>query len=199
MHNVKRQKCYPTIMVEIGNAYFNHLAKHLYGHQVPEIFRRLDVRDQTIFAELELYKLDRIKYEDAIYRLLLAWVRLQTTGATLAILCPILEDTGMKILSEQLLGLAESYYRNSGDQVYQGITRNTHTRPQDNSEIPDRCHTYQFEDEELVKNGEQSDCSVVNEIWKCTIENKTSLDSLVDVSVNRFDTDFVVVERETSL
>ena len=86
--------------------YFNHLAKHLYGHEVPEIFRQLEVRDQTIFGELKLHELDSIKYEDAIYRLLLTWVRLKTTNATLASLCPILEDNGLTKLSSELLDIA---------------------------------------------------------------------------------------------
>ena len=191
----KKQTHYPNIIVEIGNAYFNHLSNHLYGHQVPEIFRRLDLRDQTIFAELELYKLDRIKYKDAIYRLLLAWVRLKTKSATLASLCPILDETGLKSLSEQLLDLTENKPRNTEEQADRETTRNTY----ENSEIPDSCHICLVEDKDLVKNGEQTDNSKVSEINNCTKEDKTSLVSWVHLSMTSFDTDCVVVERETSL
>ena len=194
-HNVKKQKSFPDVVVAVGNPYFNHLAKHLHGHQVPDIFRTLGVRDQTIFAELELYKLDRIKYEDAIYRLLLAWVRLKTTNATLAILCPILEYTGMQSLSEELLGLTENQPRNTEEELRRETIINAHAL----SKIPDECHTCEVEDGDLVNNGEQSDHSEVSKTRQCTLETKTNLDSSMNLTVTSFETDFIAVERETSL
>ena len=188
--NAQKQISYPNIVVEVGNAYFNHLAKHLYGRQVPEIFRRLDVRDQTIFAELELFEIDSIKYEDAIYRLLLSWVRLKTSSATLASLCPILEENGKKDLSEQLLCLAENKLRNTEEKVNQETTRNTNALLQENIGIPERRHTCQVEDEDLVKSGEQSDHSKISEVNNCIKEDKISLDSSVE-SLTSFDTDYV--------
>ena len=70
-----------------------------------QVFRALEVRDQNIFAQLELYRLETINYQDAIYRLLLHWCRLKTTNARLDVICPILDQTGLGEVSQQMLAL----------------------------------------------------------------------------------------------
>ena len=105
----------------------------------------------------------------------------------------------MKKLSEQLLCLAENKLRNTEDKIKQETSGSTNALAQENIEIPERRHTCQVEDEDLVKSGEQSDHSqIMSDINNCIKEDKISLDSSVE-SLTTFDTDYVVVERETSL
>ena len=208
---VKDRK-YPDVVVDVGNVYFNHLAKQLYGHEVPEIFRQLDVRDQTIFAELELYKLDRIKYEDAIYRLLLAWVRLKTTNATLASLCPILEDNGMANLSKELLDIAANNCVNTNehDKKLTRQSADTCVLFVDNKELRERGRDCQMEDNSVHvhNNSGQTDHFKASDMNTCIQEDNDSssltfgddfsLDSSLE-SVASINIECEVVERETSL
>ena len=211
---VKERK-YPDSLVGVGNVYFNHLAKQLYGHEVPEIFRQLDVREQTIFAELELYKLDRIKYDDAIYRLLLAWVRLKTTHATLALLCPILEDNGMANLSKELLEIAENNRVNI-EEHNRNLTRqsaDTCVLSFENDKLPESSRYCQTDDKSVVghTNCDESVHSKVCDMTNCTQEDKNSLSTSLTFSNNLsldsslksvasiLDMECEVVERETSL
>lgn len=101
------QRSYPHIQVKERDNCFNYLASHLHGDEVPEIFRELGLRDQTIFAEINLYQIDSIDYYEAMHRLLVKWVRLKAADARLDILCPILDKAGFKKISQNLLQKVE--------------------------------------------------------------------------------------------
>lgn len=190
------QRSYPRIQVKERDNCFNFLAKHLHGDQVPEIFRALGLRDQSIFAELNLYKIDRNYYE-AIHRLLLEWVRLKAANATLDVLCPILDNAGLEKLSQNLLQQVEDL----NSPVHKSEQPDTIISVADN--VIESCYSDNIFEHSNVEQRNESTEHENN--YKCaeTVFCKTQdgcfIDSMQRLSLASFDRDNEITEKETSM
>lgn len=190
-------RSYPCIVVKVGDIFFNCLAKQLHGNQVPNIFRELGLRDQKIYAALNLYELDRVSYEEAIHRLLLHWVRLKPAEARLDVLCPILDKAGLGEISQNLLQQVE----NLNSPTHRPNRIESIIMVEDNG-IESYCSENIVEDnnlEQINETGAHEDTFNCCETEFGQREDSYLLDSVQQLSMTSFDTDSETIERETSL
>lgn len=110
LHGVRSSietRIYPTFRITADDKYVMYASKHIFDEgRINPMFRELEVPDQKLYAEHQLYVLQKQSYNDMTTRYLQEWIQKAGRNATFDVLCKALDKYGFGKVSNKLLEMS---------------------------------------------------------------------------------------------
>ena len=97
---------YPQLLLKENDKFIKYTSKNIFGEEyINPMFRELGASGQTIYEQNDLYLHKKQTYNDNVLHLLQDWVRRAGRGATLDVLCKMLNKHGFYPVTIKLLAI----------------------------------------------------------------------------------------------
>ena len=97
---------YPQLLLKENDKFIKYTSKNIFDEEkINPMFRELGSSEQTIYAQKDLVLYQKQTYNDMVLHHLQNWVRRAGRGATLDVLCKMLNKHGFYTVTETLLAI----------------------------------------------------------------------------------------------